>query len=229
MRNLITLLLIAWTANIALSQNSDGKYLFRDSNVKLSTFYVELNPSTSFSYLNGQMANITELSAGFILNNRFYVSYFMTGSPKINTVAIPDPSSEEWLNWIDAGVELEQVSPNAEFLYVKFKHSGLRFGYMHNTHKTVFWRAGFLFGFSGGLNMTEDQTFLGLFDNKIWETKIITLEPHIGGGVNLLPWWRVNLDLGYRLMNVDKKVLSATDTDSFTVKLGFAFGNFKQK
>jgi hypothetical protein len=175
------------------------------------------------------MVNITELAAGFILNNKFYFSYFMTGSPKINTVAIPEPFSDEWFDWIDAGVELEKVSSDAEFLFVKFKHSGLRFGYMHNTHKTVFWRAGVLFGFTGGLNMTEDQTFLGMFDNLVWETKIITLEPHIGGGVNLLPWWRVNLDLGYRIMTVDKKVLSATDTDSFTFKLGFAFGNFKQK
>jgi hypothetical protein len=153
----------------------------------------------------------------------------MTGSPKINTVGIPEPDSPEESDWIDAGVELDKVSSDAEFLYVKFKHSGLRFGYMHNTQNTVFWRAGFMFGFTGGLNMTEDQTFLGMFDNLVWETKIITLEPHIGGGVNLLPWWRVHLDLGYRLMSVDKDVLSATDVDSFTFKLGFAFGNFKQK
>ena len=222
------MLIILFTGSL-FPQDTDGNYLFRDSKVKLSTFYVELNPSTSFSSLNGQMVNITELAAGFILNNKFYFSYFMTGSPKINTTAIPEPFSDEWFDWIDAGVELEKVSSDAEFLLVKFKHSGLRFGYMHNTHKTVFWRAGLMFGFTGGLNMTEDQTFLGLFDNLVWKTKIITLEPHIGGGVNLLPWWRVNLDLGYRLMSVDKKVLSETDTDSFTFKLGFAFGNFKQK
>ena len=223
------LIMVSMISFPSFSQDTDGEYLFRDSKVKLTTFYVELNPSTSFSFLNDQMANITELSAGFILNNKFYFSFFMTGSPKINTVVLPEPFSDQWYDWVEAGVELEKVSSDAEFLYVKFKHSGLRFGYMHNTHKTVFWRAGFMFGFTGGLNMTEDQTFLGMFDNLVWETKIITLEPHIGGGVNLLPWWRVHLDLGYRLMNVDKNVLSATDTDSFTFKLGFAFGNFKQR
>jgi hypothetical protein len=228
-RVVLFLMLVAIISLPSFSQETDGKYLFRDSKVKLTTFYVEINPSTSFSFLNDQMANITELAAGFILNNKFYLSFFMTGSPKINTVAIPEPFSDQWNDWVQAGVELEKVSSDAEFLYVKFKHSGLRFGYMHNTHKTVFWRAGFLFGFTGGLNMTEDQTFLGMFDNMVWETKIITLEPHIGGGVNLLPWWRIHLDLGYRLMNVDKNVLSATNTDSFTFKLGFAFGNFKQK
>ena len=228
-RSLFILMLMALFIGSSFSQDTDGKYLFRDSKVKLTTFYVEINPSTSFSSLNGQMVNITELTAGFILNNKFYFSYFMTGSPKINTVAVPEPFSDQWNDWVDAGVELDKVSSSAEFLYAKFKHSGLRFGYMHNTHKTVFWRAGFLFGFTGGLNLTEDQTFLGMFDNLVWETKIITFEPHIGGGVNLLPWWRVNLDLGYRLMSVDKNVLSSTDTDSFTFKLGFAFGNFKQK
>ena len=86
-----------------------------------------------------------------------------------------------------------------------------------------------MFGFSGGFSLTEDQTFLGMFDNKVWESKIITFEPHIGGGVNLLPWWRVNLDIGYRLMKLDEKILPATDTDALTFKLGFAFGNFKQK
>ena len=222
-RVVLLLMLVVMISLPSFSQDTDGKYLFRDSKVKLTTFYAEVNPSTSFSFLNGQMANITELAAGLILNNKFYFSYFMTGSPKINTVAIPEPFSDEWYDWEEAGVELENVSSDAEFLYVKFKHSGLRFGYMHNTHKTVFWRAGLLFGFTGGLNMTEDQTFLGMFDNLVWETKIITLEPHIGGGVNLLPWWRVHLDLGYRMMSVDKHVLSATDVDSFTFKLGFAF------
>ncbi len=77
--------------------------------------------------------------------------------------------------------------------------------------------------------MTEDQTFLGLFDNKVFESKIITIEPHFGGGVNLLPWWRLHLDVGYRLMSVDNRVLTATQTDSFTFKLGFSFGNFKYK
>ncbi len=88
-RVILSLMLLAMISLPSYSQDTDGKYLFRDSKVRLSTFYVEINPSTSFSFLNGQIANISELTAGFILNNKFYFSYFMTGSPKINTVAIP--------------------------------------------------------------------------------------------------------------------------------------------
>ena len=129
----------------------------------------------------------------------------------------------------ETGVEMDKISEDTEFLYVKFKHSGLKLGYLHNTYKTVFWRAGLQFGFTGGLNMTEDQTFLGLFDNLVFETKIITFEPQFGGGVNLLPWLRLHLDAGYRWMSVDKCIFKSTDTDSFTFKLGLAFGNFRYK
>ncbi|MCD6598842.1 MAG: hypothetical protein J7L04_14210 [Bacteroidales bacterium] len=229
MRKILGLILISTLTLMVFSQEDKGKYLFKDSKLKLSTFYVEINPSTSFSVLNSQLINISEFSAGFILNNKFYLAYFMTGSPKINTVSIPEPGTQEYADWEEAGVKVDQISSDAEFLYVKFKHSGLRLGYMHNTHKTVFWRAGLQFGFSGGLNMTEDQTFLGLFDNKVFETKIITLEPQFGGGVNLLPWWRLHLDVGYRLMSVDERILETTDIDSFTFKLGFSFGNFRFK
>ena len=233
MKQILTLIgtfIIFSMSTLSYSQEQkDGRFLFRDSNVKLTTFYAEILPSTSFSWVNDQTVNISELSGGFILNNKFYLGFFSTGSPKINTVAIPEPGSKEYFDWLEAGVEVDKISSDAEFLFVKFKHSGLRFGYMHQTEKTVFWRAGLQFGFTGGLNMTEDQTFLGLADNLVFETNIMTFEPHFGAGFNLLPWWRLHLDAGYRLMNVDKRVLTATDTDSFTLKLGFAFGNFRYK
>ncbi len=215
--------------SMLLGQAKEGRFLLSDSPVKLTTFYAEINPGTSFSSMNDQTVNISELSAGLILNNKFYLAFFMTGSPKINTVSIPDPGTEKYDNWEEAGVEMDQISRDAEFLYVKFRHTGLRAGYMHNTHKTLFWRTGLQFGFSGGLNMTEDQTFLGVFDNLVFETSIMTLEPQFGLGLNLLYWWRLHLDAGYRIMNVDTRILSSTNTDSFTFKLGFAFGNFRQK
>ncbi len=229
MRKNIILFCLVFIAFTAYSQEEDGRYLFRDGKLKLTTFYAEINPSTSFSVMNEQLVNVFEVSGGFILNNKFYLAFFTTGSPKINTVNIPEPGTQEYEDWEEAGVEMDQISPDAEFLYVKFKHSGLKLGYMHKTNRTVFWRAGLQFGFTGGLNMTEDQTFLGLFDNKVFETKIFTLEPQFGGGVNLLPWWRLHLDVGYRFMGVDERILSSTQTDSFTFKLGFSFGNFKYK
>lgn len=221
---------LALIFNISVqAQDEDGRFLFRDSKVKLSSFYAEIAPSTSFASLNDQSVNVSEMSLGFILNDKWYFSYFGTGSSRINKVAVPVYGSEEYYDWLEAGVELENISENAEFVYVTFRHTGLRFGYMHHTERTLFWRTGLMFGFTGGVQMTEDKTFLGLFDNLIYQHSIMSLEPHIGGGVNLLPWWRLNLDLGYRFLFIDERILDATKTDSFTIKLGFAFGNFKHK
>lgn len=44
--------------------------------------------------------------------------------------------------------------------------------------------------------------------------------------LNLLPWWRLHIDTGYRLINVDPRVISSADADSFTFKLSFSFGKF---
>jgi hypothetical protein len=210
-------------------KKEEGKFIFRDSNLKLSTFYAEVNPATSFSVMNEQLVAVFEISGGLIFNNKFYFSFFTSGSPKINTIRVPEPGTQEYSDWEEAGVEMDKISEDAEFLYVKFKHSGVKFGYMHNTYKSVFWRAGFQFGFTGGLNMTEDQTFLGLFDNQVFETNIMTFEPQFGAGLNLLPWLRLHLDAGYRIMNVDERIFEATKTDSFTFKIGLAFGDFKYK
>jgi hypothetical protein len=204
-------------------------FLFRDSKYKLSTFYAEVNPGTSFSSLNNQSVSVFEVTGGFILNNSIYFGFFTAGSPKINKVQVPEQGSEKYNEWLEAGVKLNSLSSSTELLFVNFRHAGLEGGYMHKTYKPVFWKAGLQFGFSGGLNMSESQSFLGLFDNMVFKTKIITLEPNVGLGINLLEWWRIHVDAGYRFMSVDERILDATETDSFTLKLGFVFGNFRYK
>ena len=98
---------------------------------------------------------------------------------------------------------------------------------MHKTQNTIFWRTGLHFGFKGGFNISEGNNFLGMFDNVIYEAKIITLEPTFGLGINLLPWWRLHLDAGYRIINIDDRIVDSKKVDSFTFKFGFAFGNFR--
>jgi len=64
-------------------EKEEGTFPFRDSKLKLSSFYAEINPSTSFSVLNDQLVNVSEFSGGLILNNKFYLAFFSTGSPKL--------------------------------------------------------------------------------------------------------------------------------------------------
>jgi hypothetical protein len=214
---------------LLLSQEEESTYLLRDSKVTLSSFYAQIAPSTSFSKLNDQNATVVDVSGGLILNNRFTVAFFFSGSPKINKLAIPEFGSEDYWDWIEAGVELEDVASDAEFLFVKFRHGGFNFGYQHYSGKPVFWKTNLGIGFLGGLDLTEDKTFFGLFDNPVYKRKIFTLEPSVGVGINMLKWWRINADIGYRWISTDPRVIKNADADSFTFKLSFGFGNFSYK
>ena len=223
---LIVLGLILGGATVFAQESREKKFAFNSDKVKLSTFYVEIAPSTNFAKLNDQLANIGVFSAGFILNDKFSVSFFSANSPKVNLLGVPEPGSQEYNDWMEAGVELDQLSSSTEFVYVDFRHSGLRFDYLHRTDRMLFWRAGLSAGFLGGLSLSENQTFLGLFNNSIYNESVISLAPEIGLGVNLLSWWRVHADFGYRFLGADQRVMEAADSDSFFFSLSFAFGNF---
>jgi hypothetical protein len=218
--------LIFVSASIFSQENADKKFLLNSDKLKLSTFFVELAPGTSFSKLNGQTASVSVLSGGFILNDKFSISFFSANSPKLNLINVPEPGSEDYDEWIKAGVELDKLASSTELVYVNFRHSGLRFDYLHRTDRVLFWRAGLSVGFLGGLTLSENKTFLGLFNNTIYNESAISVSPEIGLGINLLKWWRVNLDAGYRLLGADNRIMSSADADSFTFSLGFAFGKF---
>lgn len=204
----------------------EKKFAFNSEKVKLSNFYVEIAPSTNFAQLNDQLANISVFSAGFILNDKFSVSFFTANSPKLNLLAVPPQGSGEYNEWLDAGVELDKLFSSTEFVYVNFRHSGLHLSYMHRTDRMVFWRAGLQAGFLGGMSLSENKSFMGLFNNEIYNESVISLAPSLGVGVNLLSWWRIHADAGYRLMAVDERIMKAADSDSFFFSLSFGFGNF---
>ncbi|MDX2430476.1 MAG: hypothetical protein QNK35_06055, partial [Bacteroides sp.] len=78
---LIALSLMIIGAVVMAQESPEKKFAFNSEKVKLSTFYVEIAPSTNFAMLNGQMANIGVFSGGFILNDKFSVSFFSASSP----------------------------------------------------------------------------------------------------------------------------------------------------
>ena len=127
---------------------------------------------------------------------------------------------------MEAGVELDKLESSIEFVYVNFRHSGLHFSYMHRADRMLFWRAGLQAGFLGGMSLSENKSFMGLFNNQIYNEPVISLAPSVGLGVNLLSWWRVHADAGYRFMGVDERIMKAADSDSFFFSLSFGFGNF---
>lgn len=216
--------LLGW--NIAAQEN-DGRFLLRDSKAKITTFYAEVSPVYSSSLMDNNISLI-EIAGGLIINQKFTIAYFTTTGKPIENAAVPMEGTDEYQKWVDAGVEVDKLNSNTEFVYARFKHSGINLGYLHKTQNTVFWRTVLHFGFTGGFNLSEGNNFLGVFDNVIYEAKIITVEPSLGLGINLLPWWRLHLDAGYRIINIDNRIIEPKKVDSFTMKFGFAFGNFRQ-
>jgi hypothetical protein len=223
---LIVLGLMLAMSTVFAQHSPEKKYAFNSEKVRLSNFFVEITPGTNFASLNDQFASISVLSGGFILNDKFSVSFFSANSPKVNLLAVPPRGSEEYSDWVEAGVELDKLSSSTEFVHVNFRHSGLRFDYLHRTDRILFWRAGLSAGFLGGLSLSENQSFLGLFNNTIYDESVISLSPEVGLGINLLSWWRLHADFGYRFLAADQRIMSAADSDSFFFSLSFAFGRF---
>ena len=86
--------LLAVCMSMFSQENPEKKVLFRSEKLTLSNFFVQIAPGTNFSQLNGQMANVGILSGGFILNDKFAISFFSANSPKLNLIRVPEPGSE---------------------------------------------------------------------------------------------------------------------------------------
>jgi hypothetical protein len=185
-------------------KEEDVRYLLKNSKVTLTSFYIEISPSTYLSYVDDDMQGWTNLSGGFILNHNFYFSVFLTLAPTVTEVL-----------W------------TSEEVYATFRHAGLKFGYMHRTDRMVFWRANLAVGLGGGYTLSNDTSVLGgLFESWLYRAAMYSVEPSVGVGFNLLKWWRLYVDLGYRYLGPTDDVIDVND-DSVTVNISFGFGKYR--
>lgn len=212
----------------AIENDQENKFLFRSDKLNLSTFYFELSP-VSLSKMNGQAENTSYISGGFILNRKFSFGVFSESSPKLSKIGVPKEGTMKYQDWLEAGVEMDKLDPDVDSIFITFMQSGLNFSYLHNTNNVVFWRAGMKLGLMGGIRLAESQTFLGLFDNPVYKTNLLTITPEIGAGINLLKWWRVHIDVGYRLVitsGINSNVDIGENFNSMAFRFGFSFGGF---
>jgi hypothetical protein len=95
-RTIIVFITLLLGMSMAYSQEyTEKRTAFNSAKVKLSNFYLEIAPRTNFARLNDQRANIGVISGGFILNDKFSISYFTASSPKVNLLAVPPVGSTE--------------------------------------------------------------------------------------------------------------------------------------
>ena len=232
--SIITFILIIGIAFSVNAQENKSKieteYLFKDDDSKglrFSTFYGEIAPATAFATISNSLGKVFMTEFGIHLNRRFTIGYYLARSPKTNVINVPGPSDPEYQDWIDSGVELDQLPTGSTQAYAYFSHTGINLAYMHKTEKTVFWRAGFRFG-SGKLQLNgEKKQLFDLFSTPIYEVNVLNFNPEVGVGINLRSWWRIHADIGYHFVfSGSDEVLNPEQFDGATFKFGFAFGNF---
>lgn len=122
------------------------KYLLKnnpDEKLRFSTFYGELAPTTAWANLSSSFGKVFMAEFGLHLNRKFALGFYLARSPKKNQVLIPATGSPEYNDWINAGIELDQLPPGSEVAFVYFSHSGVNLSYMHKRERTV----------SGGLDL----------------------------------------------------------------------------
>ena len=233
---LITSLCLAWLVSSVHAQESQKanniktKHLLKDSGsggVELSTFYGEIAPSTAFATLNNSIGKVLMSEFGIHLNRKFTIGFYMARSNKTSVINVPAANDPKYQEWIDAGVQLDQLPTGATQAFAYFSHSGLNLAYMHKTERVVFWRAGLRVG-SGKLELTaETKQLFDFFNTSIYEKKVTNINPEVGIGINLRSWWRLHLDAGYHFVFVNtEEVIDSGMFDGATFKFGFAFGNF---
>lgn len=232
----LTILLFLLVSSKCFAQeepaSEDPKYLLKDpgnKGVVFSTFYGEIAPTTAFATVSNELGKVFLMEFGVHLNRKFTIGYYLARSPKTNAVAIPEEGTDDYQQWLDAGVELDQLPSDAEQVFLYFSHSGINLAYMHKTERVLFWRAGIRFG-TGKLTLLESKKqLLDFFNTPVFERRVANLNPEVGLGVNLRNWWRFHLDVGYHFVFATKEGEIA-DPQQFsgpTLKAGFAFGNFK--
>lgn len=231
MRLIFILAFFAFTIK-SFGQDSTYKnrhFLLDNSKVKVNTFYASIAPVTSWSSANNQAYNTMQLEGGLIINRKFQIGFYHIGSPNKNKVEVPEFGTEEYQQWVDAGVKVQTLDSETEFVYSYLSHAGFSFKYLHDSEKTFFPTGGVKLGILGGLKLAEKNTFFGLFNNEIYQIGVMSFTPEIGLGVNMLKWCRLHLDIGYKWVIPEESSFYITDNySSPTFSITFNFGKYLQ-
>lgn len=210
-------------------EQSENNFLFDGKKLSLSTFYVEIAPTTAWDNLESVFGQSFLIEGGIHINRKFVIGMYSANSKKSNQFSVPAAGTPEYNKWIENGVLLDQLPPGSEVAYLNFTHSGLNLGYRHKAERTLFYRGNIKLGV-GRLDITPKQiTFFQLFNDPIYSIEFVNINPEIGIGINLRPWWRLIADAGYRfILGSSEEIKDPSSLQGLTLKFGFAFGAFNR-
>ena len=231
---IFSFILIILTLPIARAQNSDDpKTIFGKHNeekkLRISTFYGEVSPMTYFSQIQDKLGKFGSLEVGLHVNRTFGLGYYTARSPNTIIIQVPLPGEPDYQTWIDSGVRLNNLPPGQDFVYTYFYHRGVSLSYMFKADWPIFPRLVLKAG-RGVFEMNAEQkSFFNFFNTAVYKKKVSNINPEIGVGLNLLPWWRMHIDAGYHfIIDNDAEIVNSGTFDGATIRVGFAFGAFNR-
>lgn len=186
------------------------RYVFEDG-VDISGFG---GATVAFGQINDEFAVITGGAGAMLINQRFYIGGFGEG---LSTQHKRDQVSVE-------GDEYNNV-------YTSFGYGGLWTGYIFQPNNIIHLQANVKIG-GGAISLTD--SFEDLYDD-LYDDVVFVAIPAIGAELNVLPWLRIGVDVGYRHVgSVDStkddltgvSVFRASDFNGMQSTVSFMFGGF---
>ncbi|MEK6481819.1 hypothetical protein WJR50_30025 [Catalinimonas sp. 4WD22] len=207
-RKLIYLFLLFLTAipYFGQAQQASEFLIGTENPVGISGF---IGPLIEFSSLENEFVTSGGLGIGLLLDQTFYIGFYGLGTVK----------------------SLEKSLQGYPQVDMAFGHGGLLLGYLHQSHKLVHLGLSMKIG-GGGVYLAERHRHEYIFEeeNKIDEDALFVLTPQVEMELNVAPWMKINLGLGYRFVSgLDTPYLNQRDLTSTVGSLGFYFGWFRSR
>ncbi|MCF8231119.1 MAG: hypothetical protein K9J27_02940 [Bacteroidales bacterium] len=124
--------------------------------------------------------------------------------------------------------EAENIDP-----VLQFGHGGVWLGYILQPSSVIHLNINTKFG-AGELALTESLDEYDMFDS-YHKDQVLVLTPSVGINVNILPWFRIAANAGYRLTsgvgdktynNSEELIFKSKDYNAPSFSLSFLFGGF---
>ena len=212
---IVSILILVFSFSLVAQDDYSPQYLFSgDGKPSISGFG---GPFVEFSGIQNEFAVSVGGGGAVLLNQTFYVGGYGEG-----------------LTTSHYRYDLEEV---VDFPAPKiaFGHGGFWLGYMHNSYKAIHFSASAKIGW-GAISLYD--SYYNYEPKDYWgKDAVFVAIPQVEAEMNLTPWFKINLAVGYRLVGgVDKSYIgqdgnvhqyyNASDFNSPEGTISFLFGGF---
>jgi len=207
---LLTALLLIGACAHAQEKEEGMRYLLEDG-IQITGFG---GPTVSFGQVENEFAVFSGGGGAMLINHQFYIGGFGEGLAtrhKRNNVSVD-------------GDELKEVHTN-------FGYGGLWTGYIHQPNNLLHLRTSVKIA-AGALTLAD--SFETMYD-ELYHDVVFVAIPSAGVEINILPWFRVSLDAGYRHVgglektvddNTGLRIFNSNDYTGLHTKISLLFGAF---